>query len=693
MAERDGRPRITRDSIRARVVSQFPGLAARRQASVAAPTSKRLALRDYDPGEIVIGLASDNVPVVLPEGPRLEHMHVIGDTGSGKSNFLKHCIRQDIQRGRGVCVIDPHGNHPDGLYRSLMRWVFEKGYHKTRTVHLVDPNAATHTVGFNPLERPDAETDLSVIANTTLDAFERVWGDEDTHAKPTIRRVLKGTFSALSELGLTISDAELLLDPHDKKGVRAWALSKLTDRYSRSVLEDLHQMALDERNKRDFRAEVMGPKNRLAEFVSAPTIRTIIGQTAHTLDIRAALDDGHIILVNLSPGTRVSDADAELLGRLLTRFIFFHAKRRLRPDTPFFFYLDECQRYLSGDVPELLGEARKYGLGCVLGHQWLAQLGTPDDPIREAVLNGPNLKAVFRLKNPKEAEELAETVIPFNLEQPVAALTKPAVVGYERTMFRSWGTAEHRARSAATGSSHSESDSDSQSESESTSFMSAEGLSSSTAMMVPTTGWMVTPDMMMATSGTSDSTAGGSQSGWSRTSSRSSSRSKTSVEAEMSGTSTSEGVAEGIVPVFKDLPGAVHSLENVRHMAARELRSLPRGNAFISYVGIEGWKGARVMVPRVQEAGTSTAVDIVRVKVLSCSPSALPTDRAQALVNEREQQVFAAAAALRAPSPNLKSPQVKASTSDEREAAPEEPETWRVAAPKRKPKPQRRTSE
>lgn len=480
MTEHKNRPRITSSSIRAAVASQFPRLAAKRQTG-ATPEIQPALHRGYDPGEIVTGLTANNVPVVLPEGPRLEHMHVIGDTGSGKSNFLKHCIRQDIQNGRGVCVVDPHGNHPDGLYRSLLLWLFEKGYHKTRTVHLVDPNAATHTVGFNPLQRPDEETDLSVIANTTLDAFERVWGDEDTHSKPTIRRVLKGTFSALSELGLTISDAELLLDPHDRKGVRAWAISKLTDRYSRGVLEDLHQMALDERNKRDFRVEVMGPKNRLAEFVSAPTIRTIIGQTAHTLDIRAALDEGHVILVNLSPGTRVSDADAELLGRLLTRFIFFHAKRRQKPEAPFFFYLDECQRYLSGDVPELLGEARKYGLGCVLGHQWLAQLGKPDDPIREAVLNGPNLKAVFRLKNPKEAEELAETVIPFNLEQPVAALTKPAVVGYERTTFRSWGRAEHSARSTAKGSSYSESDSDSSSESESSSFMAVEGLSSSTA--------------------------------------------------------------------------------------------------------------------------------------------------------------------------------------------------------------------
>jgi hypothetical protein len=543
------------------------------------------------------------------------------------------------------------------------------------------------------LERPDDETDLSVIANTTLDAFERVWGDEDTHAKPTIRRVLKGTFSALAELGLTISDAELLLDPHDKKGVRAWALSKLTDRYSRGVLEDLHQMTLDERNKRDFRAEVMGPKNRLAEFVSAPTIRTIIGQTARTLDIRAALDEGHIILVNLSPGTRVSDADAELLGRLLTRFIFFHAKRRARPDVPFFFYLDECQRYLSGDVPELLGEARKYGLGCVLGHQWLAQLGEPDDPVREAVLNGPNLKAVFRLKNPKEAEELAETVIPFDLEQPIGALTKPAVVGYERTTFRSWGTAEHRATSTANASSYSESDSEGEGESESSSAMAAEGLSASTSMMVPTTGWMVTPDMMMAGSGSSNSSAGGTQSGSSRAWSRSTTRSTSSVRADMEGTSTSEGVTEGIVPVFKDLPGGVHSLENVRYMAARELRSLPRGNAFISYVGIEGWKGARVTVAHVKDApAPSDGGAAARAALLDASPSALPAGEARAAVERREREVFAAAADLTSPArepegaPRRAQRGAKAAAGAKAEPPPEEPDSWRVAAPKRKAK-------
>lgn len=686
MGRTRGRRSGTGRTLRADIEARYPRIAAR-----LAPKKETTKITPavFDPTGIVIGRTSEGTPVVVPERPRLEHMHVIGDTGSGKSNFLKHCIRQDIQRGRGVCVVDPHGNHPDGLYRSMMLWLYEKGYHKTRTIHLVDPNAPTHTVGFNPLERPDDETDLSVIANTTLDAFERVWGDEDTHAKPTIRRVLKGTFSALAELGLTISDAELLLDPHDKKGVRAWALSKLTDRYSRGVLDDLHQMALDERSKRDFRAEVMGPKNRLAEFVSAPTIRTIIGQTTHTLDIRAALDEGHIILVNLSPGKRVSDADAELLGRLLTRFIFFHAKRRLRPDVPFFFYLDECQRYLSGDVPELLGEARKYGLGCVLGHQWLAQLGKPDDPIREAVLNGPNLKAVFRLKNPKEAEELAETVIPFDLEQPVAALTKPAVVGYERTIFKSWGTAAHHARSKATASSYSESDSSSESESEGGSSMDAEGLSASTSMMVPATGWGGMPDMMMASSGAMQSSAAGAQSASTHGVSHSTSSSESTIEGEMHGTSISEGSAEGIVPVFKELPGGVHSLENVRYMAARQLRSLSRGNAFISYVGIEGWKGARVTVPRVQEAQAPTdGAAGVRAALLKASPSALPAADAQVALDKREQALIAVASALNSTSVE---PKAIAAKGEMLKIAAPEPKNWRVPAPKRKSKPGERS--
>jgi hypothetical protein len=167
----------------------------------------------FDRTAIVLGFDQDKVPVILPEITRLQHAHVIGSIGSGKSSFLEHCIRQDILKGRGVCVIDPHGNHPDSLYRKLLTWLraegFTEGGERERVIHLIDPNASGHTVGFNPLALPTPATKPEVVSSVVLQAFERVWGDEDTHAKPTIRRVL----------GLTLAEAEILYDPYDPHGV------------------------------------------------------------------------------------------------------------------------------------------------------------------------------------------------------------------------------------------------------------------------------------------------------------------------------------------------------------------------------------------------------------------------------------------------------------------------------------------
>jgi type IV secretory pathway VirB4 component len=173
-----------------------------------------------DASAVALGQTPAGLPVLLPLRARMEHSHIIGTTGGGKSKFLEHCIRQDIAAGRGVLVIDPHGEHPDSLYRSILGWLDEKGYLNKRTVHVIDPNAATHTIGFNPLARPDPDTDLSVIAGVTLEAFQSAWGDEDTTMKPTIERLLNVTFTALADLDLTLVEAPLLLDRADRHGLR-----------------------------------------------------------------------------------------------------------------------------------------------------------------------------------------------------------------------------------------------------------------------------------------------------------------------------------------------------------------------------------------------------------------------------------------------------------------------------------------
>jgi hypothetical protein len=659
-----------------------------------------------DPRVVVFGLSDHGVPVTMPERPRFEHTHVIGTTGGGKTNFLEHLIRQDIKKGDGVCVIDPHGNHPDSLYRSLITWLDATGYLAKRQVHLIDPNFQSYTTGFNPLALPGMETSVSVVAGVALEAIERVWGDEDTHTKPTIRRLLKAAFAALAELGLTLSEAELLFDQADRRGVRAMALAELRDRYARNVLADLDMLARGDRTGLRFRDEVVGPLNRLAEFLSAPAIRLAVGQRENTIDLRACLDDGHIILVNLSGGDAVHDADTELLGRLLTRFLFFHAKRR-RTNKPFWFYLDECQRYLSGDIPSLLAEARKFAVGVILSHQWQSQLGDAESQTLAAVHNATNLKAAFRIKHPKEAKEIAEAVMPLSLETPVAALIKPAVVGHRRTTFRSRARAESETFSTATALSVSEMTSEGFTESHGDSVGDAIGsmevmgdgsasfsgsaesaMSASGVTVTPDMGWFQPPSIAITESAANSSavsTSAGSvlSSTQSAGSSRNSSRNQSHSEARttMHGTSTSatiieghargysiaEGETEGLEPVYKDLPSAVHSYENVLYLAAQTLRALGAGQAYLHFVDADGMKAARVQVPRVEQRAVSdTFFSQLRAAVLARSSFALTTELAVAAIGKREQELYA-----------------RCATAKEDDALPE-PTSFRVKAPSKR---------
>lgn len=700
-----------------------------------------------DQRSILIGREPSGCPVYLDERSRLQHMHAIGATGSGKSKMIESCVRQDILAERGVCVVDPHGNHPQSLYRSLLIWLHETGLAKHRKIHLIDPNALSHTIGFNPLDRGDTTMQYSVIAEAMYEAFERMWGDEDGNTKPTIQRVLTATFTALGEQGLTLAEARLLFDPDDAHGIRSRVLEKLEDIYAHDEIEYLHGISSERTGRRDFRQEVIGPINRIAKLVRTEAVRVIVGQTDHVIDLREAMDEGHIILANLSGGGQVYEQGADLLGRLLTRFLFFHARRRKNTDRAFFVYLDECHRYVSGDLPNLLAEIRKYGVGVTLAHQWLAQLGRADDPIREAICKGPNIKAVFRIKDPREGTELAEAVMRLNLEQPVRSLIKPTVVGHRRTIFRSTGSGSHQDHSYSTGeavtislaqtSGDSVSDTDSQSETDSVSNSTSESVvhseshteSSSSSISESTTesdgtsegyggsltdtagssfgcgsnssesyqpsGSMLTPDPVVSTStgrgdssDTSQSQARGSN--WQSGSSESTSSSvgttfgtsvsdtvgvaygtskgrtvgkshtrgsahtigrsnaetrglsigETTSRGTSTGTSRTEGMSEGIEPIYANLPTAVHGKENVLYMAAQELLSLQTGTARLAYVGVGGRHEYLLRIPNIDSTDISNEhFDKLRQRTLEASSSAIPMLDAVATLRERERSL------------------------------------------------------
>jgi hypothetical protein len=675
---------VRRQAVRDELRRRFPHLL---------PVSRSLAR--VDRSAIVLGRDERAAPLFLPLRSRLEHMHAIGTTGGGKSSFLQHCVRQDIADGRGVLFVDPHGDHPGSGYRSLLAWLDARGYARTRTIHLVDPNSPTHTVGFNPLERPDPETDLSVIAGVALEAFERVWGGEDTQAKPTIRRVIKATFVALAQLGLTLVEAGLLYDPDDAAGARSWAIANVTDPYARDVLKRLDQLAQDPRTRREFAMEVVGPINRLAEFVSSSAIRSIVGQTQNTLDLRAAMDEGHVILVNLSGGRRVYERDADLLGRLLTRFLFFHAKRRRNPERPFFVYLDECHRYLSGDVENILAELRKFGCGAVLSHQWQAQLAAEDECMLAAVRNATNVKVVFRVKDPVEAADLADMVLGYNLEMPVHTLTKPTVVGHRlvklkgesaceqiaiskmqsetegRSVTESYGSAESTAETV--GEAISSAQSDAAMSADSASSASARGTGAGagiTNTLTTDTNMFGVPTIIGVSEGESTQSNQSEMTGsaFSRGRSSSSSSGHSRSTARTTASSTSEGVAytvsssrsvgtaktvgqartegqqEAFEPLYEDRPTSVHSLENVRFMAAQILCNLTTGRAAISFVDAGGMKRASLTVANVEPPTLPSAeFEKLRERVFATSPSATPVGAAIEKIAARKNALIEAA--------------------------------------------------
>jgi hypothetical protein len=505
------------------------------------------------------------------------------------------------------------------------------GFFKTGRVHIIDPNIRSHVVPINLLAGLD-DTDVSVLADALLQAVERVWGDEDTHQKPAIRSNLKAAFMALAELGLPLTDAKLLFDPDDTHGVRTRTIGRLANEYAHDELTRLHRIALADRTRREFNLEVRGPINRLNEFVSSEAMRAMLGVvdepggTRRTLDILECMEKGHILLVNLQHGGAVSEADTDLLGALLLRYLFLLASRRTNRE-PFPIYVDECHRFLTGDVPNILAESRKYGIACHLAHQFLAQLGKPDDLVYQALHNSTEIKVVFRVKSPQEAQQLAEMVIPLDLERPLAASVRPTVIGHRRARLASAATTESEAITESEGETMGEMSAHTDMHSLSEAFGnlattmtgagSFEGGADSTGMVLAPPVQLFGPNAPNASfiqyplsesigqlsshgqslqsaesTGTSHLSAESHGTAETRASSHAASRNL----AHSRGTARTTGESEAFEPVYQDLPSTWHSLESERYRAGELIRALPPGRAFVSWRG----KTACITIPQAK---------------------------------------------------------------------------------------------
>jgi hypothetical protein len=326
--------------------------------------------------------------VGLPNELRLRHLHVVGASGSGKSTLLLDLIAQDIEAGRGVGVLDPHGDLVDEIVGRIPE------ARRNDTI-LFDPSDTAHPIAWNILEA-HTELERTLLASDLVGIFRRFstsWGDQMTSLLGNAVLVL------LENPGSTLLNLrEFLVD----RATRERLLAAVEDPYLLSYFRHEFQLAAGK--------SVGSILTRLDGFLRSRTVRGIVGAKDSRLDLRAVVDQGQIFLARLSQGA-IGEENAALLGSLLVSK--FHQVALSRQETrreerrPFFLYADECQEVATPSMALLLSGARKCGLGLTLVHQGLRQLEGQAPEVAAALLANAGTRIAFRVGE-RDAKTLAK---------------------------------------------------------------------------------------------------------------------------------------------------------------------------------------------------------------------------------------------------------------------------------------------
>jgi hypothetical protein len=494
----------------------------------------------------VLGTTRRGNPVELTTTERATHLHVLGASDTGKSKFLETLIRQDIVAGRGLMLIDPHGPLAD----AVIEWCASRHVDARRKVHVVTPADLDWTVGFNPL-RLDTSAQLHARVDAMVAACAQVWGGENLASTPLLKRCLKVLFYTLAVRELTLTEAPDLLTVGNARALRRVLTEDLPD-----PVFDAQWVNFNALSQKDFLDQFSSSVNRLMDFLSSPVMRRILGQRRNVLDLRRAMDEGEIVIVNFATRGVISEDECRVLGTLLTSELFLLAKARTQvvaQRRPFTLYIDECYQYITSSIERMLDETRKFGLHLVLSHQRLGQLGDPNGPIYNGVMAGGRTKVVFGGLEDHDAEVMAKNVFrsSFNLERPKHVLDKPVVIDEVPYWL------ESVSHTQSSNSSHSSTSSSSSADTASTSDATAEEY------------WAEVDDPFQRSKAASASKG------------HSESRGSSDSDQFGSGEAWTQGSAQTLKPVRVDMPTAVYSLEEELHLAIVKLRELPKQTAIV----------------------------------------------------------------------------------------------------------------
>ncbi|MFH0828777.1 MAG: type IV secretion system DNA-binding domain-containing protein [Candidatus Kerfeldbacteria bacterium] len=360
--------------------------------------------------------AGKSVEVSLSEDQRSRHLYVIGASGTGKSTMLLNLILQDLARGEGLAVLDPHGDLVDEILRRMPP-------ERLDDVVLLDPADAEYPIGFNILSA-HSELERTLLASDLVAVFRRLstsWGDQMTS-------VLGNAILAFleSDRGGTLVDLRRFLVERD---------------YRTEFLKTVKDPEVVYYWQKEFPLLTGRPQapllTRLDIFLRPKPIRYMVAQQESRLDLRRLMDEGKILLARLSQGA-IGEENAYLLGTLLvsklhqlaiSRQEIAAAERR-----PFYLYIDEFHNFVTPSMESILSGARKYRLGLILAHQDLHQIRSRSADVLNSVLSNPYARVCFRVGD-QDARTLSEGFTHFDARDLQSLGIGQALMRVERSEY------------------------------------------------------------------------------------------------------------------------------------------------------------------------------------------------------------------------------------------------------------------
>lgn len=325
---------------------------------------------------------------------RRRHMYIIGKSGMGKSELLKNLAIQDIQDGRGLCFMDPHG---DPVY-DLLDYIPPE---RVKDVIFINPADMQYPIGFNVMEQVGFDQ-RHLVADGMMAVFKKIWVDAWS---ARMEYILNNTILALLEApGSTLIGINRMLADKD---YRRQVVNQITDPEVKAFWTQEFAKYTDK-----FASEATAAiQNKIGQFVSNPLIRNLIGQPTSSFNMREAMDQKKILLVDISKG-RIGEDASRLLGAMIITKIQLAAMSRV--DIPrheradFTLIVDEFQNFATASFANILSEARKFNLSLVVAHQYIKQL---DEAVADAVFGNVGTLIAFRV-GAEDAEMLEKEFAP-----------------------------------------------------------------------------------------------------------------------------------------------------------------------------------------------------------------------------------------------------------------------------------------